>query len=245
MRIALISDIHGNAVALETVLEDLKTEHIDHIACLGDVASGGPQPRRVIAHLQTHKCLTVLGNMDTWCLAPQPTRGTSKNAQRGDAVRYWVVDQLTSDDLNFLGTFQATLNIPLADDTHLLCYHGCPESNEQGISSRTTEENLVRRLSDYQALVFAGGHSHRQMIRRYGESLLLNPGSVGAPSVLRNQSRSSAWAEYGIVDWNQGHLHTELRRIPIDTHRMAKAVHESGMPHPNWWLQSKYGQAVQ
>ena len=55
MRIAIISDIHGNLVALEAVLNDLKPEHIDRIVCLGDVVSGGPQPGEVIAHLKTLK----------------------------------------------------------------------------------------------------------------------------------------------------------------------------------------------
>ena len=53
MRIAIISDIHGNSVALEAVLNDFRTEHIDRVVCLGDIASGGPQPCEVIARLKT------------------------------------------------------------------------------------------------------------------------------------------------------------------------------------------------
>ena len=59
MRIAIVSDIHGNCVALESVLSDLKSEHIDHIVCLGDVATDGPQPCEVIAQLKTHLGLTT------------------------------------------------------------------------------------------------------------------------------------------------------------------------------------------
>ena len=90
MRIAIISDIHGNFVALETVLNDLKAEHIDRIVCLGDVTSGGPQPGEVIAQLKTLNCPVVMGNMDTRCLNPYPDEGKSKNAKRGNEVRSWV-----------------------------------------------------------------------------------------------------------------------------------------------------------
>ena len=61
MRIAIISDIHGNLVALEAVLNDLKTESIDHIVSLGDTTSGGPQPCEVIARLKTLNGPVVMG----------------------------------------------------------------------------------------------------------------------------------------------------------------------------------------
>ena len=83
------------------------------------------------------------------------------------------------------------------------------------------------------------------MVRRYGEAILFNPGSVGAPVILPNQDRNIAWAEYGIVSWQNGSLCTQLRRIPIDINLMVKAVHDSSMPHANWWLRSRYGDAVE
>ena len=87
MRIAIISDIHGNSVALEAVLDDFKTEHMDRIVCLGDVISGGPHPCEVIAHLKALDCPVVMGNMDTRCLNLYPSEGKSKNAKRGNEVR--------------------------------------------------------------------------------------------------------------------------------------------------------------
>ena len=81
MRIAIISDIHGNLVALEAALNDLKTEHMDRIVCLGDVVSGGPQPGEVVAHLKTLNGPVVMGNMDTWCLNPHPGRRKEQERQ--------------------------------------------------------------------------------------------------------------------------------------------------------------------
>jgi predicted phosphodiesterase len=69
MRLALISDIHGNLVALEAVLAEIAQQNIahdsQHILCLGDVAAFGPQPLQVLARLQTIGCPVVMGNTDT------------------------------------------------------------------------------------------------------------------------------------------------------------------------------------
>ncbi len=71
MRIALISDIHGNAVALDIVLDALKKQQVDSIICLGDVAASGPQPCQVIERLRAIGCPVVMGNTDDWLLQPQ------------------------------------------------------------------------------------------------------------------------------------------------------------------------------
>lgn len=70
MRLALISDIHGNKVALEAVLKTISTRHITQVVCLGDVASTGPQPCEVIKRLREVGCPIVMGNMDAWLLQP-------------------------------------------------------------------------------------------------------------------------------------------------------------------------------
>jgi len=72
-RVALISDIHGNAVALEAVLDDLAGRHVDELVCLGDVAAGGPQPREALARLRELGCRVVLGNADGWLLEGLPS----------------------------------------------------------------------------------------------------------------------------------------------------------------------------
>ncbi|MCE2440504.1 MAG: metallophosphoesterase family protein [Candidatus Latescibacteria bacterium] len=255
MRIAIISDIHGNLVALEAVLNDLKTEHIDRIVCLGDVVSGGPQPGEVIAHLKTLNAPVVMGNMDTWCLNPQPGEGNSKNAKLGDEVQLWGVRKLSPEDLDYMRTFQATVDIPLDATTSFLCFHGSPHSNEDVIVSTTPDEEMERMLSGCRAMVFAGGHTHTQMIRYHADSTIVNPGSVGAPihayeRIRRVTQRPLSdlpdrqyppWAEYGVVAWENRSLRIELHRVPIDIDLLLKKTHESGMPHADWWLCSRYG----
>jgi len=241
MRIAIISDIHGNSVALKSVLSDLKTEHIDRFVCLGDIATDGPQPREVIAHLRALNSSIVMGNMDAWFLDPHPYEGRSKNAQRGNEIRFWGVSQLSPDNLDYLRTFQAIVEMSLDTTTDLLCYHGSPQSNEEGISSTTPDGDLERMLSGYCATVFAGGHTHTQMVRRYRDVTIFNPGSVGAPPSRTGQDRHPAWAEYGIIGWEKSSLRIELRRVPVDVNLVIQAARSSSMPHADWWVQNRYG----
>lgn len=258
MRIAVISDIHGNFVALEAVLNDLKAERIDRIVCLGDVVSGGPQPGEVIAVLKSLNAPVVMGNMDTWCLNPQPGEGKSENALRGDEVQLWGVRKLSPDDLAYIRTFQATVELPLDVDTSLLCFHGSPRSNEDVIVAGTPDAEMESMLSGCHAMVLTGGHTHTQMVRYHADRTIINPGSVGAPIHAHERIRRVTerppsdlpdreyppWAEYGVITWVNRGLRIELRRVPIDVDLLAKKTHESGMPHADWWLASRYGETV-
>jgi len=68
MRVAVIADIHGNAVAFDAVLADLETQTVDRVVCLGDAIQGGPQPSEVAARLRELRCPVVYGNADAFLL---------------------------------------------------------------------------------------------------------------------------------------------------------------------------------
>ena len=241
MRVAILSDIHGNLTALESVLRDLEQQRVDGMVCLGDVASDGPQPREVLGCLMEASCPTVRGNMDAWLLEPHPFGGDSENAKRGDEIRSWCVDQLTSDEYDYLRSFQPTLEVSLDIDTCLLCYHGSPRSCEEGIFSFTPDVELSQMLEELQPSVFAGGHTHTQMYRRWEDRIIINPGSVGVPSGKGVKGRGNAWAEYAILVPERSTFRAEMRRVSVDVEAAADRAQDSGMPHATWWIQNRYG----
>lgn len=99
MRIALLSDIHGNLIALDTVLHELAQESIDQIICLGDVGALGPQPRQVIDRLRQLRCPVVMGNTDAWLLRPPvATQTASENQRIMYAITTWCAEQLSLTD---------------------------------------------------------------------------------------------------------------------------------------------------
>ena len=92
-------------------------------------------------------------------------------------------------------------------------------------------------LDGFDVPVFIGGHTHLQLIRRYGESVIVNPGSVGLPfrQWWPHPVRISPWAEYGVVGGQEGRLSIDLRRTPYDVDAFLELSLESGMPHAKWW----------
>ena len=238
MQIALISDIHGNLVSLDAVLAVLDRDPVERVVCLGDAAATGPQPREVIDRLRALGCPVVLGNADAWLLDPRRTERADEDTRRFEETDAWCAQQLTPDDLEYLRTFQPTIELDLGDDQRLLCFHGSPASYDDVVTATTPDEGLARMLGCREATVLAGGHTHVQMVRRYGRSLLLNPGSVGLPyefDPATGEARNPPWAEYAVVTCVDGSLSVELRRVPVDVDAVVAAIRESGMPHAAWW----------
>ena len=121
MRIAILSDIHGNLTALEAVLADIEAARPDQIVCLGDVATPGPDPRGVIECLRDLQCPIAMGNADARLLEANAAVGVADN---GTDVEPWVARQLGPDGLAFLSTFQPTVELPVGDDATLVGFHG-------------------------------------------------------------------------------------------------------------------------
>ncbi|GCE21457.1 metallophosphoesterase family protein [Dictyobacter kobayashii] len=238
MRLALISDIHGNNVALEAVLTAISTQNITRVICLGDVASTGPQPCEVIKRLREIGCPIVMGNMDAWLLQPEPKEQPDLRRQRWQEMDLWCAAQLSSTDRAYLRSFQQSLTYPLADEKVLFCYHGSPRSYKERILPTTPEEELEQAFAGTRGDLMVGGHTHVQMFRRFRDILVLNPGSVGLAMDRVSpisDIRQPAFAEYAIIECNRTSLQVELHRVAFDLQEFLRVMNSSGMPHAAWW----------
>ena len=240
MKIALIADIHGNLVALETVLAEIEREQIDNIICLGDVAALGPQPHEVIERLRQLSSPVILGNTDAWLLASAGTRTSDSAILR--AITSWCAAQLTDTDREYVRTFIPTFDLSLDDRNTLVCYHGSPRSFDDVIAAVTPDTRVKQMLAGSTATIMVGGHTHIQMLRRYEDMHLVNVGSVGLPGVNAGSPELASnhdvcWAEYGIISLESHHLSIDLRRIPLDMDELLQAGSRSTMPHLDWWMQ--------
>ncbi len=238
MRIAIISDIHGNLPALEATLADLNSQGADQVVCLGDVASSGPQPHQVAVRLKAEGIPSVMGNTDAWLLEPQPYTGEDPFLQKINTIDEWCASQLTAADREYLSTFKPTLEVAIDERRRLLCYHGSPLSNQDIIVAATPVEELERLLAGSLADVMAGGHTHAQMLRRLRESIVINPGSVGLPYESKASGegeRNVPWAEYALVSADCDSLSVAFRRVPLDVGEIVRTALSSGMPYADWW----------
>jgi predicted phosphodiesterase len=236
MRLALIADIHGNLPALDAVLAELEREGVDHVVCLGDI-SIGPQPVETLERVRALDCPVILGNWDAWLVEGMPRfDGGQLGEVLGDTCA-WAGSRLSPEQRDLLTSFAPAIELELPDGEQLLAFHGSPRSFEDAIFATTPDDELEEMLDGRTALVHAGGHTHFQLVRRFGESLLVNPGSIGLPfrRALPGIMEVAPWAEYGLLRHEDGRVSVELRRTPFDLEAFLTAMRESGMPHADWW----------
>ena len=236
MRIAVISDMHGNNLAFETVLADIKQKGIEQIVCLGDAIQGGPQPAEVVQNLRALNCPIVMGNADAWLLSGEETGDEgipSERLKKMGEIRLWSLSQLTDDDRTFISGFEPTVTINLEAALDLLCFHGSPTSFDDIILPDAPKAVFDKYLGAYSDHILTGGHTHAQQIRRNGELFFFNPGSVGfAYSHYQpdGQFYADPWADYAILTVENGQTSLEFRRIPFDVEELIRIYRESRRP---------------
>jgi predicted phosphodiesterase len=213
VRVALLSDMHGNAVAFRAALADLEDADPDLIVSLGDVAQGGPQPRECVALLQELGCPCVYGNSDHILVALD--FGSEEADDRVLETAEWSREQLGEDGLAFLSGFEPTVRTG-----RVLCCHATPASNEEVVLPDTDG------IPPADADAVAAGHVHQQWLRRFDRTLWFCVGAIGV-------GRS---CEYALVDDQT--LAIEFRRIDFDLDELIADARAKDFPHFDRWVES-------
>jgi putative phosphoesterase len=245
MRIAAISDIHGNLQALDAVLADIARRGVDVIVNLGDIVSGGLQPSATAARLMALDFPTIAGNHERQLLG--------ELARMGKSDRY-AREQLLPQQLEWIAALPATLR--LTED--VLLVHGTPGSDlvyfldtvtPQGSRAATPDEVLQRAGTADAALILCG-HTHmpRQVELPDGR-LIVNPGSVGLPAydddhvyphVMEN---GTPHARYAIVERDaRGRWSAQFHAVEYDWEGAAQLALANG--RPDWAVPLRTGRVA-
>ena len=229
MRLAFISDIHGNLIALDSVLSDIHKRQIDAVICLGDIVDLGPLPGPTLDRLRQHRIPCIRGNHDP--LDENPDIPLLKQ------VETWTRKQLNAEQKQWLEAlpFQHTVDL---DNTSVLCVHGSPKSNQQGMEPETANDTLQQWCEDVGQDVIVAGHTHLQLCRRLGQILIVNAGSVGMPfeGSVQGPPRLLKFIDYAIVSSADGELSVELVRLPLDFRAFSESFAGTGFPDVDYWL---------
>jgi predicted phosphodiesterase len=216
MRVALLSDMHGNAVAFRAALADLEERgRPDLIVALGDVAQGGPQPRECVELLQELGCRCVFGNSDEFLLTLDLGAEQADDVERLLDTARWSREQLGDEGLEFLRGFEPTVDVG-----RIVCCHATPTSNEDVVLPETDEIPVV------DADAVAAGHVHQQWLRRFDRTLWFCVGAIGV----------SRWCEYAVVDDQT--LAVEFRRIAFDVDTLIADARANDFPFFDRWVES-------
>jgi putative phosphoesterase len=208
MRLGVISDVHGNRIALDAVLADMPA--VDRLVCAGDVVGYNPWPADCVAAVRDREIPTVMGNHDR-AVASDSSFGFNSMAQAGVA---YARDHLADDALAWLAD--------LPDERTLLggrvkVVHGHPDDPDR----YTYPADFAPGLLDGEELLVMG-HTHVQHHAVFAEGIVLNPGSVGQP---RDGDPDAA---YAVVDLDAREV--EEHRVPYDVDRVADAIDAAGLP---------------
>lgn len=209
MPLALVSDIHGNDLALAAVVAELERLGVEQVVCLGDVAEGGSQPAEVLDRLARLGWPVILGNADAFLLEVDPSSpepATDEQLER----RTWTLGQLSDAQLEQIRAFVPTLDVEV-DGLTLRAFHGSPRSYDDVVLPETPDGVAERLLGGSGVDLLAGGHTHLQWTRYVDGALYVNPGSVGlAYDRFDSEPVPIEVAEYALVTGGS----VEFRRVP-------------------------------
>jgi len=223
MRVAVISDIHGNQLALEAVLEDLSQQPaVDHLVIAGDLCLNGPCPRQVLEVIRKLECPVIQGNVDVEVVNEAPGKGPKKRTTVN-----WTREQIGQAGIDYLASLPFSHLIPNPGGSDLLIVHANPLNVEDAIFPNAPDSDLERLLGKLEPTVgaLAFGHLHIAYTRRWRHLLLADVGSCGAP---RDEDVRAA---YAILLWQDNVWEAEIRRVVYDLKTVLKQIKTSGMPN--------------
>jgi predicted phosphodiesterase len=232
MRIALVSDIHGNLPALEAVLEDTRRRAVSRVVNLGDSLSGPLLPLETARFLMKQDWVQLAGNHERQLL-----EFDRKGGGESDTFAH---AQLTPEVFAWMRSLKPALAL---DDEVFLC-HGTPRSDVEffldsvaGEHTRpATADELAERNTLAAPRVIACGHTHIPRVVQAGGQLLVNAGSVGLqaydddhPHHYRVEN-GDAYARYATIEKRGGAWHAQIHPVPYDHEPMARLAERNGRP---------------
>ena len=230
-RIALLSDVHGNSVALAAVLAEIKRERPDWVLVAGDLVLNGPDPNGTVDALRALEAdggLIVSGNTDI--AVGDFDYGAAFPQYQDDvpdivtAATEWAHDELGDEQLDWLRRLPAERRIRAGDDQLVLVVHASPGSQTRGFDAALDANIIFERAAATDARVICVGHTHMPEVRDLGWKLIVNSGSAG---YVFDGDPTASWA---MVTVDGTEVSAQIRRTEFDTLSVANAISARGLP---------------
>jgi len=239
-RVAALSDVHGNLLALEAVLSDVQAQGApDAYWVLGDLAVFCPWPAQTLERLQALPNVGFLqGNTDRYLVTGQrpvhPIRSLEDWASAAtqlagrDANFRWTVERLSYTDHELLRDLPPRLEMDVPGYGRVVAVHAAPADDETNFRPDTPDEEILPHLVGLDARLLLYGHTHRPVDRIVGDVRFVNDGSVGLP--LDGDPRSA----YALLDFEDGECAVTVRRVSYDRDAVIAELERVGHPARAW-----------
>ena len=220
MRIAILSDIHGNAVALDACLDDLAAQGgVDRIIAAGDLCMDGPRPKKVLRRLREIGAHVVRGNTDRMIALEDPDRFAA--ADREGIM--WQRGALGQDWVAWLGAAPVTLAIGDDADGLFVC-HATPKADDQHVWPDAPDAQIEAMVEGVVQRTIAFGHLHYPYVRNWRRRTLVNVASAGLPK------DGDPRAHYAIFSKRSAGWSVRSRRVAFDVDKVERQLRKSGIP---------------
>jgi predicted phosphodiesterase len=221
VRVAILSDIHGNAVALEACLADLAAAGgAERIVAAGDLCMDGPKPRRVLRRLKEVGAHILRGNTDRMIALDDPAM--YDEGERADIM--WQRGALGQDWVAWLGAAPPSVAIG-TDADGLLIVHATPLRDDEHVWPDAGDEQLEKITAGVAQRTIAFGHLHLPYVRVWRERMFVNVASAGLPK------DGDPRAHYAIFTQQPGGWAVRSRRVAFDVDKVERQLRKSGMPN--------------
>ncbi len=210
-RLAILSDIHGNVIALDAVCQDLAQFKIDQVIVAGDVINWGPFSAAVMERVTREGWQVIRGNNEFYLLDYNTPRAP---VEWSDATRFpllpWLNRQLNGRWHNVIAGWHDSLGLRFPDAPPLRVVHGSPRDNKESIFPSTPESEIEAMFANVEETTIIAGHTHIIMDQHVAGKHTVNPGSVGVPL------DGLFTASYMLLHGNAEGWRATLRRVEFD-----------------------------
>jgi putative phosphoesterase len=212
-RIAIISDLHSNIRALEATLEHIGTQAVDRIICTGDLVGYHTFPEETLNLVRASGMTTIAGNHDQ-----KVTQKKFSPDKQPDIVAFsW--DALSEENRAWLAALPEELVLREEGVSVRFC-HGTPAHISSYLYEGADETFLVARQCEEDVLI--SGHTHLPWVGRYGDTLMVNSGSVGKPKI------GAPRATYAVLSLHQGSVSVKIEQLDYDYEFVAAHAESHG-----------------
>jgi predicted phosphodiesterase len=220
MRVAILSDIHGNLVALDACLSDLQQQGgADVIVAAGDLCVDGPKPKKVLARLMEVGAQCIRGNTDRYIA--ERDEASLPAAERTQLQ--WTRDEIGEKLVAWLGALPFSLRFGDAENQLLIC-HANPANDDEHLWPDADDATLERLIGPEAATTIAFGHLHLPYVRAWRGKMLVNVASAGLPK------DGDPRAGYAIATQRSGGWEIKHRRVAFDVKKVATQLTDCGIP---------------
>ena len=231
IQIAVISDIHGNLIALKEVLKDIKRRNISQIYCLGDLVDFAPWGNEVISLIKEGGIPCLLGNHDERIafnlpIVPLSHHDHVETANRELAIKH-SKKHITSDNKSWLSSlpYNIELTFKLGDSIRrILLVHASLRSNDEYVYELDSKLEMLKQLKSRSIDVLFMGHTHRSFVQRIDKTLFINCGSVG------RSKETDRKASYSVLTLTADTIKAEIVKIDYNIEYVASEIYASDIP---------------